>query len=297
MTEAGMILSNPLDGERRPGSVGLPMPGVQVRSVPLGKSSDKSEPEQGASAHSNCSGRRRRGAPGRGGGGGEGALWGLRSDPKPYDSAISRQGQLCTNSTISLEYITEPRPRFLPFLLARSDKPKLPGVYTLRASRMSRKRMAHANLCLRSLCWIAYVLPSPCPSKHANIGQFSDLYPDPLQEGGRIPRCCSGTLWLRDQAAQQLCCSGLVYVHGDEIVICLYFVMAPTLNPASAHHSLTLVYGQGSYEDRELVRGKCMLCTNALSEIAPSHPWLRVQSQPILATAVSCRSRLGIVRC
>ena len=33
MTETGMNTSNPLDGERRPGSVGLPLPGVEVRVV------------------------------------------------------------------------------------------------------------------------------------------------------------------------------------------------------------------------------------------------------------------------
>lgn len=33
MTELGMALSNPLDGERRPGHVGLPLPGVEVRLV------------------------------------------------------------------------------------------------------------------------------------------------------------------------------------------------------------------------------------------------------------------------
>jgi malonyl-CoA/methylmalonyl-CoA synthetase len=33
MTEIGMALSNPLHGERRPGSVGLPLPGVEVRLV------------------------------------------------------------------------------------------------------------------------------------------------------------------------------------------------------------------------------------------------------------------------
>lgn len=33
MTEIGMALSNPLHGERRPGHVGLPLPGVQVRLV------------------------------------------------------------------------------------------------------------------------------------------------------------------------------------------------------------------------------------------------------------------------
>jgi len=30
MTETGMILSNPFEGERRPGAVGLPLPGVEV---------------------------------------------------------------------------------------------------------------------------------------------------------------------------------------------------------------------------------------------------------------------------
>ncbi len=33
MTEIGMAISNPLDGERRPGHVGLPLPGVDVRLV------------------------------------------------------------------------------------------------------------------------------------------------------------------------------------------------------------------------------------------------------------------------
>jgi malonyl-CoA/methylmalonyl-CoA synthetase len=33
MTEIGMALANPLDGERRPGSVGVPLPGVEVRLV------------------------------------------------------------------------------------------------------------------------------------------------------------------------------------------------------------------------------------------------------------------------
>ena len=33
MTETGMILSNPYDGERRPGFVGLPLPGVTVRTT------------------------------------------------------------------------------------------------------------------------------------------------------------------------------------------------------------------------------------------------------------------------
>ncbi len=33
MTELGMALSNPLDGERRPGFVGVPLPGVDVRLV------------------------------------------------------------------------------------------------------------------------------------------------------------------------------------------------------------------------------------------------------------------------
>jgi malonyl-CoA/methylmalonyl-CoA synthetase len=33
MTELGMVLSNPLHGERKPGSVGAPLPGVEVRLV------------------------------------------------------------------------------------------------------------------------------------------------------------------------------------------------------------------------------------------------------------------------
>ena len=36
MTEIGMALSNPLAGERRPGSVGTPLPGVEVRLVDAG---------------------------------------------------------------------------------------------------------------------------------------------------------------------------------------------------------------------------------------------------------------------
>jgi malonyl-CoA/methylmalonyl-CoA synthetase len=31
MTEIGMCLSNPLHGERQPGKVGVPLPGVQVK--------------------------------------------------------------------------------------------------------------------------------------------------------------------------------------------------------------------------------------------------------------------------
>lgn len=34
MTEAGMLVSNPYEGERRPGTVGLPLPGVRVRLAP-----------------------------------------------------------------------------------------------------------------------------------------------------------------------------------------------------------------------------------------------------------------------
>ena len=34
MTETGMLLSNPLHGERRPGTVGRPLPGVEARLVP-----------------------------------------------------------------------------------------------------------------------------------------------------------------------------------------------------------------------------------------------------------------------
>ena len=34
MTETGMLLSNPVHGERRPGTVGQPLPGIEARIVP-----------------------------------------------------------------------------------------------------------------------------------------------------------------------------------------------------------------------------------------------------------------------
>mmetsp|Transcript_34168 Transcript_34168/g.96856 ORF Transcript_34168/g.96856 Transcript_34168/m.96856 type:complete len:267 (+) Transcript_34168:3-803(+) len=42
MTEIGMALSNPFEGERRPGSVGLPLPGVEVRVIPGAEDGEKS---------------------------------------------------------------------------------------------------------------------------------------------------------------------------------------------------------------------------------------------------------------
>jgi malonyl-CoA/methylmalonyl-CoA synthetase len=47
MTEAGMVLSNPLDGDRRPGSVGFPLPGVSVRIVDPKTNADVSSDETG----------------------------------------------------------------------------------------------------------------------------------------------------------------------------------------------------------------------------------------------------------
>jgi malonyl-CoA/methylmalonyl-CoA synthetase len=47
MTEAGMVLSNPLDGDRRPGSVGSPLPGVSVRIVDPETNADVSCGETG----------------------------------------------------------------------------------------------------------------------------------------------------------------------------------------------------------------------------------------------------------
>ncbi len=44
MTEFGMALGNPLLGERRPGSVGLPLPGVEVRLIDNGASVPASHP-------------------------------------------------------------------------------------------------------------------------------------------------------------------------------------------------------------------------------------------------------------
>ena len=37
MTETVMLVSNPLDGDRRPGSVGFPLPGVELRLLPPGE--------------------------------------------------------------------------------------------------------------------------------------------------------------------------------------------------------------------------------------------------------------------
>ena len=38
MTETSMITSNPLDGDRRPGTVGFALPGVEVRVIDRGGS-------------------------------------------------------------------------------------------------------------------------------------------------------------------------------------------------------------------------------------------------------------------
>ncbi len=40
MTETVMLVSNPLEGDRRPGSVGFPLPGVELRILPPGASPD-----------------------------------------------------------------------------------------------------------------------------------------------------------------------------------------------------------------------------------------------------------------
>lgn len=47
MTEIGMALSNPLKGERRPGSVGIPLPGVEVRLTDANGSRLEKEGEPG----------------------------------------------------------------------------------------------------------------------------------------------------------------------------------------------------------------------------------------------------------
>ncbi len=47
MTETGMNISNPLRGPRKPGSVGLPLPGVQVRLVDPETNADVSQGEVG----------------------------------------------------------------------------------------------------------------------------------------------------------------------------------------------------------------------------------------------------------
>ncbi len=47
MTETGMNISNPLRGARKPGAVGLPLPGVQVRLVDVEKNVDVAQGEVG----------------------------------------------------------------------------------------------------------------------------------------------------------------------------------------------------------------------------------------------------------
>ena len=44
MTETNMILSNPFHGERRAGSVGLPLPGVEVRVAPEDSNESSASP-------------------------------------------------------------------------------------------------------------------------------------------------------------------------------------------------------------------------------------------------------------
>lgn len=41
MTETGMVVSNPLKGDRRPGTVGVPLPGITVKLAPLPEQSDQ----------------------------------------------------------------------------------------------------------------------------------------------------------------------------------------------------------------------------------------------------------------
>lgn len=53
MTETGMVLSNPLRGERRPGFVGLPLPGMRVWAAAVpggGPGPGPADPEEEGSA-------------------------------------------------------------------------------------------------------------------------------------------------------------------------------------------------------------------------------------------------------
>jgi malonyl-CoA/methylmalonyl-CoA synthetase len=56
MTEIGMALSNPLEGERMPGYVGTPLPGVEVRLAPLEDSEDSEQPGSGGLVEPGTSG-------------------------------------------------------------------------------------------------------------------------------------------------------------------------------------------------------------------------------------------------
>ncbi len=48
MTETVMLVSNPVDGERRPGTVGLPLPGVEVRLTQVARSEPKASEDHRA---------------------------------------------------------------------------------------------------------------------------------------------------------------------------------------------------------------------------------------------------------
>eukprot|EP01132_Coremiostelium_polycephalum_P005571 gene5571-6937_t len=51
MTEIGMCLSNPLNGERIPGTVGFPLPGIQVKVEPLPPLIDSHQPHLAVEEH------------------------------------------------------------------------------------------------------------------------------------------------------------------------------------------------------------------------------------------------------
>ncbi|KAF8067359.1 Acsf3 [Scenedesmus sp. PABB004] len=86
MTETGMILSNPYEGERRPGFVGVPLPGVEVKLVPAPGDAGGGGPPQGELAVR-----------------GPGLFREYWGRPEATDAAFDGDGWFLTGDTVSLE--------------------------------------------------------------------------------------------------------------------------------------------------------------------------------------------------
>ncbi len=95
MTEIGMALSNPLYGERSPGHVGTPLPGVEVRLVELELDEETGRHEHGGPAA--------RGTPGEVQARGPGVFREYWRRPDATREALSSDGWFCSGDVASLE--------------------------------------------------------------------------------------------------------------------------------------------------------------------------------------------------
>ena len=95
MTEIGMALSNPLHGERRPGHVGGPLPGVEVRLVRMDLDEESGEHKHGGPVESGGQGEIQVRGPGvfR-------EYWGR---PEATREAFAGDGWFCSGDVASLE--------------------------------------------------------------------------------------------------------------------------------------------------------------------------------------------------